>query len=79
MCDGDDGGDGPYMAAKFRADLLYQRKDYLSAGKAYEQLLTVVPKAHTSVRREVEDSLVRCWLAVGRVEEALSKAGQLVS
>lgn len=65
------------MAAKYKADLLYRRKDYLAASATYEQLLSVLPKAHSQVKREIEDSLVRCWLALGHLEKALSKARQL--
>ena len=73
------GGEESYMPTKFKADLLYRRKDYLSASITYEKLLSLLPNTHSQVRREIEDSLVRCWLALGRREEALSKARQLVS
>ncbi|KAL5474404.1 hypothetical protein EMCRGX_G026346 [Ephydatia muelleri] len=71
------GGEESYMPTKFKADLLYRRKDYLSASITYEKLLSLLPNTHSQVRREIEDSLVRCWLALGRREEALSKARQL--
>lgn len=73
------GGEEPYMPTKYKADHQYRRKDYLSASITYEQLLSLLPKTHSQVRREIEDSLARCYLGLGRPEEALSKARQLVS
>ena len=71
--------EGSFMLLKYRADLLYYKKEYRQSAVQYEAVLKEVPVSNSVVHREVTDSLARCWLHVGEFQRALEKGQMLVS
>ncbi|MBN3306077.1 ZHX1R protein, partial [Amia calva] len=62
---------------KFRADLAYRRHDYEKALREYLNCFSLVPDSNIAIRRDVLESLSRCYCRLGRPEKALEIAEQL--
>ncbi|KAL7835907.1 hypothetical protein SRHO_G00282540 [Serrasalmus rhombeus] len=56
---------------KFRADLKYRRKQYQGALDDYRACLSLVPNGNLSLKRDVLDSIARCYSHLGLRERAL--------
>lgn len=67
-----------FMLLKYRADLSYSLKDFRTATPLFEQVLELLPQMNAMVKREVTDSLARCYSKLGEYERAKEKALQLV-
>ncbi|XP_019854121.1 PREDICTED: uncharacterized protein LOC109583290 isoform X2 [Amphimedon queenslandica] len=74
-----------FMTVKFKADLLFYKGDYGDALKIYKDILTYLPHTYGQVTRELQDSIVHCYLnrneekRVEEEEELLEWARLLVS
>lgn len=67
-----------FMLLKYRADLCYSTKDYGSAAALFERVLELLPPLNAMVKREVTDSLARCYARLGEHQRAREKAEKLV-
>ena len=67
-----------FMLLKYRADLYFSLKDYRSAAPLFEQVLVLLPPLNAMVKREVTDSLARCYRHLGAYQRAKERATQLV-
>ncbi|XP_066499216.1 uncharacterized protein C8orf76 [Hoplias malabaricus] len=56
---------------KFRADLKYMKKQYQSALEDYRACFSLVPSGNLSLRRDVLESMARCYSRLGLREQAL--------
>lgn len=66
------------MLLKYRADLLYYQKDYKSAAQLFEDTLGKLPQISSLVKREIIDSIARCYLHLKEYAKAKENAEQLV-
>ena len=71
-------GGGDFMLLKYRADLCYSLKEFSSAAGLFEQVLELLPPLNAMVKREVVDSLARCYSHLGQHQLALERAKQMV-
>ena len=67
-----------FMLLKYRADLCYSLKDFTLAAQLFEQVLELLPPMNAMVKREVTDSLARCYRHLGDYQKAKERAAQLV-
>ena len=67
-----------FMLLKYRADLCYSLKDFCSAAALFEQVLELLPPLNAMVKREVTDSLARCYRHLGEHQKAEETAKQMV-
>ena len=72
------GGGGDFMLLKYQADLCYSLKEFSSAAGLFEQVLELLPPLNAMVKREVVDSLARCYSHLGQHQLALERAKQMV-
>lgn len=77
-CEQPQRGAGDFMLLKYRADLCYSLKDFSSAAVLFEQVLELLPPLNAMVKREVVDSLARCYSHLGQHELAQESAKQMV-
>ena len=70
--------DGDFMLLKYRADLCYSTKDFRTAAALFERVLELLPPLNAMVKREVTDSLARCYSQLGEHQQAKERAEQLV-
>lgn len=66
------------MLLKYKADLCYSLKDFSSAAPLFEEVLKLLPPLNAMVKREVIDSLARCYSYLGQHHKAKERAEQLV-
>ncbi|XP_072515314.1 uncharacterized protein C8orf76 homolog [Salminus brasiliensis] len=62
---------------KFRADLKYRRKQYQVALDDYTTCLSLVPNENLSLKRDVLESIARCYSHLGLREQALKTCEKL--
>ncbi|KAL6462279.1 hypothetical protein MHYP_G00287010 [Metynnis hypsauchen] len=62
---------------KFRADLKYRRKQYQGAIDDYRACLSLVPNGNLSLKRDVLESIARCYSHLGLRERALETCEKL--
>ncbi|XP_007242180.3 zinc fingers and homeoboxes protein 1 [Astyanax mexicanus] len=62
---------------KFRADLKYRRKQYQDALDDYTTCLSLVPNGNLSLKRDVLESMARCYSHLGLREQALETCENL--
>ena len=67
-----------FMLLKYRADLCYSLKDFSSAAALFEQVLELLPQLNAMVKREITDSLARCYSHLGEHRLAEERAKQMV-
>ena len=67
-----------FMLLKYRADLFYSLKNFVSAAPLFEKVLELLPPLNAMVKREVNDSLARCYSQLGKHGQAKERAMQLV-
>lgn len=72
------GGTDDFMLLKYRADLCYSLKEFSSAAGLFEQVLELLPPLNAMVKREVLDSLARCYDHLGQHNLAQERAKQIV-
>ncbi|KAI4891111.1 hypothetical protein NFI96_032866 [Prochilodus magdalenae] len=63
---------------KFRADLKYRRKEYQSAIDDYRAGLSLVPNSNLSLKRDILESIARCYSHLGLREQALDTCEKLL-
>lgn len=66
------------MLLKYRADLCYSTNDFKMAAALFERVLELLPPLNAMVKREVTDSLARCYSQLGEHRQAKERAEQLV-
>ena len=66
------------MLLKYRADLLYYQRDFQSATQLYKETLSILPQISSLVKREIIDSLTRCYIHLKDYARAMETADQLV-
>ena len=67
-----------FMLLKYCADLCYSLKEFSSAAALFEQVLELLPPLNAMVKREVTDSLARCYNHLGQHQLAEERAKQMV-
>lgn len=67
-----------FMLLKYRADLCYSLKEFSSAAVLFEQVLELLPPLNAMVKREIVDSLARCYSHLGQHRLAEERAKQMV-
>ena len=70
--------DSDFMLLKYRADLCYSTRDFRRAAALFESVLELLPPLNAMVKREVTDSLARCYSQLGEHQRAKKRAEQLV-
>ena len=70
--------DSDFMMLKYRADLCYSTRDFRTAAALFERVLELLPPLNAMVKREVTDSLARCYSQLGEHQRAKKRAEQLV-
>ncbi|XP_007435951.2 uncharacterized protein C8orf76 homolog [Python bivittatus] len=63
---------------KFRGDLAYKQQEFQKALQEYSSCLALVPPSNTAMRRDLKESQARCLAHLGKHEEALRIAENLV-
>ena len=70
--------DSDFMLLKYRADLSYSTKNFRTAAALFERVLELLPPLNAMVKREVTDSLARCYNQLGEHQQAKERAEKLV-
>lgn len=68
-----------HVILKYQADLCYYSGDYENAAVRYNHFLDILPTTHSQLRKEVIDSLVRCYLKCNQTEKGFKWAELLVT
>ncbi|KAL7984089.1 hypothetical protein Chor_002659, partial [Crotalus horridus] len=64
---------------KFRGDLAYKQQEFQKALQEYSSCLALVPSSNTAMRRDLKESQARCLAHLGKHEEALRIAENLLT